>query len=316
MLDHPGCAATMAGEHAQHATDPLPVLRRAHELLIAILSVEQFPLSVLHVALDERLDHGDERHMVRDCEQREPMLRTRHELSILRRQPDLLGMLVVTWLFNLAFGPVEVALPLFVTDDLHAGSELLGQYWAAFGIGAVIGALALGVARRLPLWPAMLAIIAGHGIGMLPFAVTHTAVPSLIGFAFAGLVYGPYSTLSFTVLQDRAPADSLTTVLAARSAVLLTASPLGAASGGFLVDLTSAPAVLTGCGGLMILIAVISAIMPKLYAVTGDLTCRSPLGRQRQREVPVFDGVSPSERSELGVEMRGRRGVGLERRVG
>ena len=96
---------------------------------------------------------------------------TRHGLSILRRQPDLLALLVVTWLFNLAFGPVEVALPLFVTDDLHAGPGLLGQYWAAFGIGAVIGALALGVARRLPLWPAMLAIIAGHGIGMLPFAV-------------------------------------------------------------------------------------------------------------------------------------------------
>jgi len=208
---------------------------------------------------------------------------TRHGFSILRRQPDLLALLVVTWLFNLAFGPVEVALPLFVTDDLHAGSELLGQYWAAFGIGAVIGALAVGVASRLALWPAILAIIAGHGIGMLPFAVTHTAVPSLIGFGFAGLVYGPYSALSFTVLQDRASADSLTTVLAARSAVLLTASPIGAASGGFLVDWTSAAAVLTGCGGLMILIAVISAIMPKL--------------------------------SERGVEKRARRGLGLERRV-
>jgi predicted MFS family arabinose efflux permease len=186
---------------------------------------------------------------------------TRRGLGILRRQPDLLALLVVTWLFNLAFGPVEVALPLFVTDNLHAGSERLGQYWAAFGIGAVIGALALGVASRLPLWPSMLAIIAGHGIGMLPFAVTHTAVPSLIGFAFAGLVYGPYSALSFTVLQDRSPADALTTVLAARSAVLLTASPLGAASGGFLVDWTSAPAVLSGCGGLMILVAVVSAII-------------------------------------------------------
>ena len=162
----------------------------------------------------------------------------RHGLSILRRQPDLLALLVVTWLFNLAFGPVEVALPLFVTDELHAGPEQLGQYWAAFGIGAVTGALALGVARRLNLWPAMLAIIAGHGIGMLPFAVTHTAVPSLIGFAFAGVVYGgPYSALSFTVL--------------------------GAASGGFLVDRTSALAVLTGCGGLMILIAVISAVMSR-----------------------------------------------------
>ena len=76
-LDDPGRAAAVAGEHAQHATDPLPLLRRADELLIAILSVEQFPLSVLHVVLDERLDHGDERHMVRDCEQREAMLRTR-----------------------------------------------------------------------------------------------------------------------------------------------------------------------------------------------------------------------------------------------
>ena len=194
---------------------------------------------------------------------------TRHGLSILRREPDLLALLVVTWLFNLAFGPVEVALPLFVTDDIGAGAGLLGQYWAAFGIGAVTGAIALGVARRLPLWPAMLTTIAGHGIGMLPFAFTHTAVPSLIGFAFAGLVYGPYSALSFTLLQDRAPAGSLTTVLATRSAVLLTASPLGAASGGFLLDRISAPAVLTGCGCLMILIAGISAILLKLHAPTG-----------------------------------------------
>jgi predicted MFS family arabinose efflux permease len=189
---------------------------------------------------------------------------TRQGLSILR-QPELLGLLIVTWVFNLAFGPVEVALPLFVSDDLHAGSGLLGAYWAAFGIGAVIGALALGVARRLPLWTAMLSIIAGHGIGMLPFAFTHTAFPSLAGFTFAGLVYGPYTALSFTLLQDRAPADSLTTVLATRSAVLLTASPLGAALGGVLLDRTSAPAVLIGCGALMIFIAVTSAIAIHLH---------------------------------------------------
>ncbi|MFD8980349.1 MFS transporter [Streptomyces sp. NPDC059564] len=175
-------------------------------------------------------------------------------LSLLRRRPELLGLLVVTWLFNLAFGPVEVALPLFVSHDLGAGAELLGAYWASFGIGAVIGGLTLGVAGRLPLWPAVLGIIAGHGIGMLPFALTHTAYPSLIGFAFAGLVYGPYSALSLTLIQRRTPAGSLTTVLAARSAVLLTASPLGAGLGGFLLDRVGAPAVLVGCGVLMILI--------------------------------------------------------------
>jgi MFS family permease len=190
---------------------------------------------------------------------------TRQGLRILRRQPELFGLLVVTWVFNLAFGPVEVALPLFVSDNLDAGAGLLGVYWAAFGIGALVGALALGAARQLPLWPAMLGIIAGHGIGMLPFAITHTALPSLIGFAFAGLVYGPYSALSFTLIQDRAPAGWLTTVLAARSAVLLTASPLGAALGGFLLDRTSAPAILVSCGVLMILVVPTSTVALKLY---------------------------------------------------
>ncbi|WP_371096949.1 MFS transporter [Streptomyces sanglieri] len=207
---------------------------------------------------------------------------TQRGLSILRRQPELFGLLLVTWVFNLAFGPVEVALPLFVSDDLDAGAGLLGAYWAAFGIGAVIGALALGAARRLPPWPAMLGIIAGHGIGMLPFALTDTALPSLIGFALAGLIYGPYSALSFTLIQDRAPADSLTTVLAARSAVLLTASPLGAALGGFLLDRTSAPAVLVGCGALMILTVPTSIVVLKLH------------GERRRRHQPSH---VPAERA-------------------
>ncbi|MFB7915774.1 MFS transporter [Streptomyces sp. NPDC056061] len=187
-----------------------------------------------------------------------------HGLRVLRRQPELLGLLLVTWVFNLVFGPVEVALPLFVSDGLGAGAGLLGAYWAAFGIGAFIGALALGAARRLPLWPTILGIIGGHGIGLLPFALADTALPSLVGFAFAGLVYGPYAALSLTLIQDRAPADLLTTVLAARSAVLLTASPVGAAFGGFLLDRTSAPAVLVGCGVLMILTVPTGIVVRKL----------------------------------------------------
>ncbi|MGW1726523.1 MFS transporter [Streptomyces sp. NPDC002306] len=204
---------------------------------------------------------------------------TQRGLRMLCRQPELLGLLLVTWVFNLAFGPVEVALPLFVSDDLDAGAGLLGAYWAAFGMGAVIGALARGAARRLPLWPVMLGIIAGHGVGMVPFALTDTALPSLIGFAFAGLVYGPYSALSFTLIQDRAPAELLTTVLAARSAILLTASPLGAAFGGFLLDRASAPDVLVGCGVLMILIVPAGIVVLKLH---GNHRRRHQPSRQRE----------------------------------
>jgi len=101
-----------------------------------------------------------------------------------------------------------------------------GRYWAAFGVGAVIGALAPGGARRLPLWPAMLAIIAGHGVGLLAFAITPVAVPSVVGFAFAGLVYGPYPALSYTLFQERVPGDSLTGVLAVLQAIAAENNPV------------------------------------------------------------------------------------------
>ncbi|MCX5395033.1 hypothetical protein [Streptomyces sp. NBC_00094] len=108
----------------------------------------------------------------------------------------------------------------------------------------------------------------------------------MIGFAFAGLVYGPYSALSLTLIQGRAPAESLTTVLAARSGVLLTASPLGAMRGGFLLDRTSAPVVLVGCGALMIAILPIGAVALKL---AGD-------HRRRQRPSPgeIHEPVRPA----------------------
>jgi len=46
-------------------------------------------------------------------------------LGLLRSHPGLPALLTLTWFFNLLYGPVEVALPLHVTDDLHAPGTLL-----------------------------------------------------------------------------------------------------------------------------------------------------------------------------------------------
>lgn len=187
-------------------------------------------------------------------------------LSVLLRSPDLAASIILTWFFNLTFGPVEVALPMFVSRTLHAGPALLGGYWAAFGTGAALGSLALPLARRLPLWPAMVGIVAAHGLALLSFASTGGAAPSLIGFALAGVVYGPYTALALSHLQERVPPSALTTVLAARGAVLLTASPLGAFLGGAVVDRTGAPALLVGCGAAMVLVAALPALVAVSWA--------------------------------------------------
>ena len=84
-------------------------------------------------------------------------------LALLRSHPELLGLLTLTWFFNFLYGPVEVALPLHVTDDLHAPGTLLGLYWMLFGIGAVLGGLAVGALRQLPLWPVTVGIVVALG---------------------------------------------------------------------------------------------------------------------------------------------------------
>jgi MFS family permease len=182
-------------------------------------------------------------------------------LRLLRGQPELLGILVLTWLFFLLYGPVEVALPLHVTEDLRGQASLLGLYWALFGIGAVVGALGAGALRKLPLWPTTLGIVAGWGAILVPFGLQVPTLVSLACFALGGVIYGPFTALSFTLFQNRTPAAWLTTVLAARSAALLTASPVGTALGGPLTAAFGPGHVLAGSGVATILLAATAAIM-------------------------------------------------------
>ncbi|MET9572388.1 MFS transporter [Streptomyces virginiae] len=180
-------------------------------------------------------------------------------LRLLRKQPELLGVLALTWFFNFLYGPAEVALPLHVTDDLHAGAALLGLYWALFGAGAVLGGLAAGALRRFPLWPVTLGIVAGWGFALVPFGLGASAPVTLACFTLGGLIYGPFTALSYTLFQERTPAAWLTTVLAARSAALLTAGPVGTALGGPLTALMGPRGVLAASGIATVALAAVGA---------------------------------------------------------
>ncbi|MEV7445454.1 MFS transporter [Streptomyces sp. NPDC091204] len=182
-------------------------------------------------------------------------------LHLLRRQPELLGVLALTWFFNFLYGPAEVALPLHVTDDLHAGAGLLGLYWALFGAGAVLGGLAAGALRRFPLWPVTLTIVAGWGLALVPFGLGAPAAVTLACFTLGGLIYGPFTALSYTLFQDRTPAAWLTAVLAARSAALLTAGPVGTALGGPLIALMGPRGVLAASGIATVVLALAAAVL-------------------------------------------------------
>jgi MFS family permease len=182
-------------------------------------------------------------------------------LALLRSHPELLGLLTLTWFFNLLYGPVEVALPLHVIDDLHASGALLGLYWTLFGVGAVVGGLAVGALRQLPLWPVTIAIVVGWGCSLVPFGFDVPTAVTVACFMLGGAIYGPFVALSVTLMQVTSPPQHLASMLAARSAVLLTASPLGAALGGPLTMALGPRATLSGSGLATVALGAVACIV-------------------------------------------------------
>lgn len=180
---------------------------------------------------------------------------------ILAQRPQLISLLLITAALFFLYGPVEVGLPLYVAGNLAGSGQLLGAFWTAFGVGAVIGGFAGGALAGVPRWPAVIAIIFGWGLALIPFGVTDSTSATMISFALGGLIYGPFPVFTISLFQQAADTSELTSILAARSAVTTTATPLGAALGGPLVTLWGAADTLLYSGIATIMLAALVAAL-------------------------------------------------------
>ena len=160
--------------------------------------------------------------------------------SLIRSVPVLAGLLALSFVFYLLYGPLEVALPVHVATDLHGSAALLGLYWAVFGVGAIVGELSAPFLRRWPVWPVMTGIVLGWGVALLPLGLPAPLWVGLAAFCAGGVICGPWTSLSMGVFQDASPPGTLARVLAARSSLLILASPIGTAFGGPLVSAVGA----------------------------------------------------------------------------
>lgn len=178
----------------------------------------------------------------------------------LLRRSDLLGLIALTWLFFFLYGPVEDALPVFVAHDLHGHAGILAAYWTSFGVGALVSTLIVGALRGRASRRVVLLIVAGWGACLVPFGFAPFGV-TLVCFAVGGLVYGPFIPLTYAMFQAITTTANLPSVLAARSAALIVAAPLGMAAGGPLVSALGATWTLTASGAATVLLAALAAVV-------------------------------------------------------
>jgi predicted MFS family arabinose efflux permease len=172
------------------------------------------------------------------------------------REPRLLGLLAITCVFFFLYGPVEVALPIYVAHDLRGSSVLLGAYWTAFGVGAVAGGLGAGLLRNRRLSTVVVAIIVGWGAALLPVALTYTVWAGLLGLAIGGLIYGPFTAICVALFQRASPPQMLSRVLATRTALTIPSTALGTLAGGPVVTAIGAQPTLLASALLTIALGV------------------------------------------------------------
>ncbi|AXH89215.1 MFS transporter [Micromonospora aurantiaca] len=179
---------------------------------------------------------------------------------IIGRDRSLLGLLALTFAFFFLFGPFYVAMPVHVTDDLHASAGTLAAYYTAFGVGSLLGGLLTGHLRGRPLRTTLAGIVVLFGVALMPLGLGAPVVLSLPAFALAGLVWAPYQPTATALFQRRSGTVDLPRVLAANGAVTVLAVPLGTMLGGPATAAFGARPTLLACAVAILALGLVAAV--------------------------------------------------------
>jgi MFS family permease len=142
--------------------------------------------------------------------------------------PPIRSLLLLLALTSLMGAPFTVLMPVFVTKSLHGEAGTLGVLMAAFGVGALTGAVYLASRTTvLGLGPRITLACASLGLSLIAFSFTDNLWLAL-GVAYAaGLSMMVQMTASNTVLQTIVEDDKRGRVMSLYTMALMGVMPLG-----------------------------------------------------------------------------------------
>ncbi|MGG1663415.1 MFS transporter [Brevibacillus sp. NRS-1366] len=151
-------------------------------------------------------------------------------------QKQMIALILFTFLFNMSYGPIEVALPLYANQDLQGGSVALGMLWSSLAIGALLGSLFFStITWKMPLGITLAGIIVAWGVTTLPLALFSRLEVAMLAMALAGFSYSPYNILYKSYLQKQVPDALLGRVMTSIRTITGTGMPAGAVISGLLI---------------------------------------------------------------------------------
>ncbi len=186
-------------------------------------------------------------------------------LIYVRRDPILLGTILLATIGTMLIMPYINLMPVFVRDELDLGSSGLGLLMTGIGIGSVIGALFVAARRDLMAIPgAQVLMISIWAVVVLMFAWTPWVVPAAILLFLTGTLSAGFLATNQTTLQLRSD-DAIRGRVLAVNQITWGLLPFGQLPLGILAEAIGAPAATTiACLAALGLIALTASRIPSL----------------------------------------------------
>jgi len=183
-------------------------------------------------------------------------------LRYVRRTPRLLTPLLMMALIGALSYEFQVVLPVLAKNTFHGNADAYGFFTAAFGVGAVIGGLA--VASRRPKGMRSVAVAAGaFGLTMMVAAVAPTLATEVLALATVGAGSVAFMSRGNTMLQLTADETMRGRVMALWAVAFLGTTSIGGPIVGYVAQHAS-PRWGLALGGRAALTATALAAAPHL----------------------------------------------------
>ena len=174
------------------------------------------------------------------------------------RDPAIRSLLILSAAMNFAFnGPITVGLAWMADNRFDAGASGFGFMLAAFGAGALAGAIAAGsIGRVRELGWVTLIMAFGTGIGLGLVGLAPSVLVVMLIAALIGVGIGFVNVRIIAWLQARTPEAMIGRVMSLAMMGGVIMSPLSLALAGVLVDVDAATPMYLLAGALVVVTAV------------------------------------------------------------
>jgi predicted MFS family arabinose efflux permease len=179
----------------------------------------------------------------------------RKGIDFIRNTQGLDALIVLAFCMTALGLPIITFLPVIAREVFQRDAELFTKFLVASGLGSICGALAVaatGHIRRKGRAALINLIVLGALVSV--FALSRNVWLSYAAIFFAGATLMCVFAYIASVVQNLTTDDMRGRVMSVYNVAFRGGGPIGALIAGELIALTSAPTVLLGCGGLLMVL--------------------------------------------------------------